>query len=468
MKDREITIKVLLQRVVLAWRFVLVLAVIFAIATPILKYKYDEKKYNENSANAQETVGSMSARERSQADVVYGYYLQLYTCEEQLYRPIMQLNFDNVRTVCMCFRVDILDSISTYTDAMMVGDSNKAASIAAAYNNCFESDDFLVELDSVLGLNTSLTYVSEFRDIWYTGDCFYIYVRLPEGIEANQVSDKVFELINKMHEEGAYSDDYELVCEYNFTTSRKRLDLKEQYNNLIIQRFSFNESIENSLKILTPEQLYYISCMQNGVEYSPSVTPAPVFEKPTLSKKMAVLGFAGGIGIAIVLNLLGTILSSHIISVEEFRHLYAIEAIGPVWGEKGLSKLLCSLSHFFSKLFGNNYNYDERIEQAAGMIALKCKGLNISSVAITGTKLNRVSDAVKDKLIADLKDKGIKAELAADAMNDYNSMKSCADCDGVVIMEVVNKSSYNDINNEITKLNSYEVKIISAVIVGLI
>ncbi|MGN0435177.1 MAG: hypothetical protein ACI4D8_00945 [Wujia sp.] len=469
MKDREIDLKTLFTRIIYGWRAIAVWAVLGALVFTVFVYKRDMRQYNEDITKAP-TVVSLSDSEKAQVQLVASYYRQIDNYNELKNRPLMQLDFNNVKTLSLKYTIDMLEEepnvLYSINDTVKFND--KASIIAQAYVARINSDECQLQIMDLLGIEeTSLTYVIEMSDRWNDGNMLYVNVRIPEGIDEAEVESFITEMIENISISEQYSGTYELNLVYNIVNVRKNQTYIDQYNSYDVEISKLYTNIDTATKDFSSEQNRYLSALRSGTEYVPSEPIQETYIKPVVRKKNLIPGFFIGIGIGVILNILVTILSSHIISAEEFRHRYDMDVLGKVWSERGIKKLLPCIDHFFCNLFdGKHYNKGQRLEQTAGFISLKCKLVEAKTVALTGTKIAKVDAFSKEKLVELLKDKGIKATIVDSILDDYNSLNTCTEMDAVVVVEHINKSSYFDISRELTKLESYKLEVLGATIVG--
>ena len=173
------------------------------------------------------------------------------------------------------------------------------------------------------------------------------------------------------------------------------------------------------------------------------------------SLKFGILGFAGGIALAVVVLILFYIFSKKVITQAQFFNVFSdIKKIGVLKPSSKRSKFVTSLD------IKSDDDTLMSAENNKKLILVNYENLtrDLKKVLITGTGDKKAaSEAVKNI--------GLKGDFKADVFSNPDLLKTVSEYDGVVIIEQRNVSLYKNVASEIDLISNAGVKIVGAIII---
>lgn len=200
---------------------------------------------------------------------------------------------------------------------------------------------------------------------------------------------------------------------------------------------------------------------------------SPVYAKTNMNLikqviKFAVLGFVLGAFLSVCAIILIIMLSDKIFSIKDFKRCYNLSILG-VLQSKQKKRIFGFIDRWLNQLEGNANLVDESvsIQSINSKINSYMKTAKIQggSVVITGTTDYETIELVSKKMIEEMKG-SYKLIAGGNVTYDAKTIELVDDCNAIVIIEKVGKSTFTEITKELENIINLDRKIIGVIIVA--
>ncbi len=487
-QEREINLISLCFRILLKWRWLIICAIICAVLAGGYKYYKDYKAYTayingsvESKEETDEQV-SDSIQQIEYIEEAIDYkrkriaFFQSELDETQLYledlqneleeKPILTADLMQVPYSAVCFRVEQpLDKYADYEEVKTL-----VASTQFLYTNYIVSNEFKQLLAKKTGyidekdLDNSVFIYTEVSSNFFT-----VYAYNLGTADVLKVADAILELINDrendLHNASVSNVDISYIETLSGSNNNAVLmKYQNDYLKMLSDAQKESDNIVNSINTLYADIANLDKQLDTLKEES--VVEEVQISKPSVSKKYVAIGLILGIFLVAGIEALKVVLSNRIQEKEDVETLYNQYYYGNICSAEGSKKFLGFVDNAILKLKNGGKNmssYPVQVSVVANGIKLSCKKNELKNLVITGT-----SDAVLDGDSV----KTIKEQLEADGINvnvvkniciNTDAMNACEEAGNVVLIEGVGKSYYKDVEEEISKAQAYNIKILGIV-----
>lgn len=235
---------------------------------------------------------------------------------------------------------------------------------------------------------------------------------------------------------------------------------------------TLESNITNAKKAFTEDQttLYNLICEKNGLEIIEEEEEAAVEEVPTLP--------ASAPGISVKYVLVGAILGAFLVCMwraviyifngklkaeDDVAAFLGVPVLCNVEGEQK-KKFFGWLDAWIDSFMSNPYRYltkEQQIQMAVSNIVLYCEKEGRKSISFNSS-VNYQKEAVA-QIISMLEKRGITVQQGYSILQDAVALEEMSHADGVVFLECVGGSRYEDIRRELQMCQNHEIAVIGLV-----
>ncbi len=505
MNETNIDLVDLLRRILLRWKAIILWMVIFAVlldgfyyvravranAQPAQAEDADEAEEEEILLSLAEMEEALTSREITEAKTAveaYGVLFEQYQ-EAIAYNESsvkMQLDAHRVPTATLQFAVESVEPMQVY--ALNAAAEETCDEVAVLF--CGDEDPALIrdlitvsvamETNEEFEVETGSTTVTSSNRM---GRVMFTVMAADEETALSMV-DALENAWEQRIDELQTSYD-----ELNLTLLQKRCRTQAndellsfqntQYTNMNTLRTAMN----NLTTGMTQEQLdYYHALLDNVYQDMPEADAevgASAEEDETdiameetgrprlISKRYVVLGLLVGLLFAIVVIAIAYVFGRKLRVKEDVTEVYGIPLLGFLDGPsiKLLSGPVCrginrAFTHGETK-----FTAEERTQMIVAGIRLAAEKGKMKKLYLTGAANDETGASVRDQLAEQLAAAGIHVSTGKSMVYDPMSLEQMTETDGVVFVERVDGSAYEDMAKEKELCERYEVPVIGGVVI---
>ena len=482
-EEHEIEIRTLLWKLVLSWKAVLIVACIFAI----LGYGY--AKYKQHSQKQTTVVSTKTAEETVEADEIIDFEGSIDNAREAVLRYQKALNNEYNY---------MQESIMMQLDPYHVWSVTQEFELSAVGK--VDINELMMKGRMLTGAALSAESVARIAEK-YDKDPQYIRELIGSGARDNQYEMGGVQIHNGLSDTDATPVLDEEENKFFFYVSAKSNDLDftveivEMLTEYMLEKtaeIAPSPYVVTKLPMFNYEQIdYTVISTQNdsrvrAYDYSDRIVKLNTIldnmgkaqetslveekeaegEKRVSGKKMAVLGFGGGLVLAILFLVLKNILSSKFQTENDFRSWFTLNNLGtaPVTDKK--RKARGPRRRILKRLEGSSMRLtqDEFYKMAATNVVNAAADKN--TILITGSVVAADMQQLAGKLLPILKEKceNLKVVFAENLLDNPETRANLQTADGVVLVEKRNYSNVEDVKEEIEVVSSLNKEIMGAIL----
>ncbi len=504
----EVTINLidLIHRILLRWRLILIWLIIGAVLGNCVGYlralrRYqDEKEETALVENESETPSDeqtkVSADDYDLTDqqilsvqsAVDAYILMQrnYDIDIDYYKNSvkMQLDPNSVPTVTLQYYVDInqegKDASSSVQDL--------TSDIRISLSEKILGEDVCQKIEEELSWEVDPAYIQELitTDIWNEedteqgshisfnnlSDLLTIQVVAPEKNDCMAIGTCIKDAVNEgIDELQKVYGDFNLTLVQEQYMEKADADLltyqQEKYSDLNGLRYSMDaltsymtNDEEEYFEALISDQLLRDEALMNE-EMTEQISSAP----SPIRTRFLLLGAFLGVVIACGYLFLKYILAKNLRIKDDLEETYHMPLLGTIETEKKQPKFLGFIDRWINSWFagkGNHYTNDERLEMICAGIRIAAEKAQMKNVYLTGTSNDDESQIWMQQMIDKLSG-SIGISGGKSIVYDPLSLEDMTSSDGVVFIERVDYSPYEDLQKETELCKMYDTSIIGSV-----
>lgn len=492
--EMSISIKDLFMRICLKWRLMIVCALIFAIlfnAIGILKSyravqnqaKYEEEKNNidvqiENSLTEIEQIkAQLNEREIADVDRAIENYVTLneqYTKSMDYYRDSirMQINANYVPTLTLQYNIDTHYEV----EYPIVEKTDYTDSIESAFCNLLTSDEICSELQSKIYPDTKTTYVKELLNVYGVANNLCIIIIAPSKSDCEEMGRIIDEYINKGHKElEKVFGDFELKKTVeSFGESANAAILNEQ--TIVINNINGLRSSISSLTygMTDIQRNYYTALLKydsliNGAVEDTDVLDSNLDKREVeltiqyINIKMMIVGVIFGVFIACMFVAINYILSGKLRTAVDMEKMYGLRNLGIIYDKRKKNYIDELVKLIFEGK--KSLEPEKQIEIICAEIRISAQKKGLQNLYITGSSVGEETEKIYAEVCKNLEKVFEKVEYGMSILANPDSMQKMAEADGVILIEKIDSSIYNDMKKEIEITIASQTPIVGSVVI---
>lgn len=470
-QEREISLKELFWKIVLAWKAWLICGVIFAVLFAGLRYVKDMRSY-------QVAIESLKSTKGNTAKDVAETVLTADECQEVQDAKSIQQAMDKSRKY---LQESVLMNIDPYQEQSLIlhyyidsdytwninkdisGDYTSA--VTNAYAEYVKSGVVAKRIQEELGLDVEERYIEELISVEKLESAVKTEDILTVQVIYNdeKVLEQMAQILKECLEEQTAtinntvgSHTLKLLSE-NIAVHTDS-ELAEKQSTVQSQMDSYRTQLNTLLDTMTEDQLAELDIVL--AEEEEIVTGTLV--KPSFSKKYLVLGFATGV-IMVILWICGVaIFTSKLQSSQELETMYGLRLFGTMKKERkavGLDKVLLSLKNRNQKQLSKKASFQFLISN----LELACKAENVTQIFMTGTEIEHMEKAWLEEFVQKVEQAGIIVVYGENICYDAVNLRKASEIGCAILLEESGCSIYEEITKEVKILSEQNVKILGCI-----
>lgn len=470
-QEREISLKELFWKIVLAWKAWLICGVIFAVLFAGLRYVKDMRSY-------QVAIESLKSTKGNTAKDVAETVLTADECQEVQDAKSIQQAMDKSRKY---LQESVLMNIDPYQEQSLIlqyyidsdytwninkdfsGDYTSA--VTNAYAEYVKSGVVAKRIQEELGLDVEERYIEELISVEELESAVKTEDILTVQVIYNdeKVLEQMAQILKECLEEQTAtinntvgSHTLKLLSE-NIAVHTDS-ELAEKHSTVQSQMDSYRTQLNTLLDTMTEDQLAELDIVL--AEEEEIVTGTLV--KPSFSKKYLVLGFATGV-IMVILWICGVaIFTSKLQSSQELETMYGLRLFGTMKKERkavGLDKVLLSLKNRNQKQLSKKASFQFLISN----LELACKAENVTQIFMTGTEIEHMEKAWLEEFVQKMEQAGIIVVYGENICYDAVDLRKASEIGCAILLEESGCSIYEEITKEVKILSEQNVKILGCI-----
>lgn len=443
--DREINLIELFWQILLRWRQMICLGIIFAILFAGMRYIRDVKSYQAaQNTNTGEKVEKLSEDEMQEVTAAKTLITRIEEYESYLETSVlMQINPYKKPVVELQYYVDS-DYTFNYTQESQ---SDYTQDLMSLYYNYIASGKMSHNLIKEANLSVGQADISELLTVSVSGSTIFIKIvctdvkemdAVAESIK-NQLSEKEIELQKVgIHELKLLGESKNEIVDNNL------IDRKGVISNTIS---TLNTQL-NMLKTNMSE--LQLDLLNSEIEEVEDVKETGVV--PGFNYKYVILGIAFGIFLVCAGVACKMVFSARLQNPEEVRNQYGVYLLGEVSVQSRKKQFLSIIDDGILAIKNRRKKklpIEQQIKIVSAKIALSCKQHGIDCIYMTGSEYENVDETILDTFKQELAVHEIQVKEGGNIFYNSESLKLGTEIGNIIFIEQVGKSFYDEISNEL-------------------
>lgn len=490
--EEEIDLRDVFWRIMLQWRAIIVWTVIFAFLFGGLGYirsvnKYQamlaaqEKKYSYAGQDASLLAVSeeLTAAQVREVQYIVELYRQLEEQKEYHKEDIYtKLDGYALKTLYMQFYIQVSDQALS-SQKNNVSDVNYqrqmlAQDLIAAYVTTLSGDDNLSSLIDASGIEIDRQQISRLICLsnQKEGNTIDFSMMITDDMDVEAIREAVEKLLQEKHDTLNDTIPHTLsLINQNIQTSYDQSVIDTQ-NSMTQSIYSMEVDIAKRRAQLSSEQEAYLFGLL-AINENRAVADRAIDETgfelqpPRISIKFIALGIILGAMIPCGMAVLQVIFAARLLTPNKLWELYGIEVLSVITVTSPKKRFLQGIDKF---LIGKRDRHkkkrslEEQLQSGISGIVLTCEQNNINSIVLTGTNMVGYDADIIKKLSDGIESRGIAVKLLNDISYNAEDLTECAKVGNMFLLESVNQSIYEEIENQLNKALEFRVNVLGAVV----
>lgn len=319
-------------------------------------------------------------------------------------------------------------------------------------------------------------------------DIVCIYILYPNEAECKQLQDLTIQFVKERHDElvktigkheiSVLSSSLTKIIDYSILNQQKLLtsevtslrttiaSMKATFTEVDKQYYSYltkgryekegEEDIKGS--VITEDEQILLDRIQNLRSTNNS----------GFSMKMVLFGIILGVLIICGATFLTIIFNTKLRAEDDIERMFGISSLGVVDQEPKSKKFLYVIDKWLISIRDRNkrkFSYNEAISLTATSIKIAGKRNHLEQIYFIGSNLGDSTQKICMQIKDILQDSGIEVVILNNVLYDAEAMEALHEAEGVVLIETVNVTLYDEISKEIALLNRQGINILGGVVI---
>lgn len=479
--NREINILDMVYYVVSKWKSVCLAALIFMLLAAAYSYATSGKAIESQQALENNPI-ELSDTELSNVQA-YASYVNNYENLQSYQKdsPWMNMDADSYYEADMQYYIKLNNHEMNEEET-----SSTQNALVLAYKNALATEEVYTQISEAVGSEVKEEYYSEIIDtdnvlkkkaynntlmVNSAGGVLSVTVRHRNDQQVEALVDIVNEAF--MAETAKLSSQihaHKLVLMDNQVVEKNADEIYMHQKNINASIKDVTTRIDEIEKTLTPQQKAYYQ--QNYVEAkevadsTEDQNAAPVVVKPSVNKKLAVVGFILGFMLLCGIYVIAYILNSKLMVEDDFERIYGQKLICRVAPDMKDVKMFF-LDKFLLKIRRAGlltFNSTDALPMIVTNIKIACKKNNVSKVVLSSNKIK--DQDFLGEISQALKEAGVDAVVGKSVLYDYQTLEKAAEDAMIILFEQAGSSDYLAIQQEIEICRHNGISMIGAVVIA--
>lgn len=461
--EREINLMELFWNILLGWRQIICLGIVFAVLLVGMKYVMNVRSSQSlQDINVEEAKEGLEEEELDKIEEAKQMQVRIDDYEKYMEKsPLMQMDPYEKPVLELQYYVKS-DYIINYTKDSERDYTNEVASLLRNY---IVGGDMAQKVIDEAGLSINKEDFGELLQVTQSADqgTFYISISYADTEKLREISDVVKSLLEQKSTElqkvGSHS--LELISEsQNVIVDTTLIDRKA---NMATSMSTLKTQLQTMKSSMTAQQTAILDAEMEEIRGEKE----EVKEESGFSIKYLILGALVGIFLACAWIACRMLFTARLQNAEELRSMYGIRLLGDVSVSSAKKRFLSVIDKKMLAVKNRKKKYlplEKQIEVVAANIALSCKQAGIDCIYMTGSEYEKADVAVLEKIKKKLSEQKIKVKEGENISYDAASLQTCIETGNIVFVEQKGESIYDEIYREINLAKEQKGNILGAVV----
>lgn len=458
----EIDLKEIFWRLLLGWRQIICLGLVFALLVCGLKYLLDNRSYdavqNLNVEEAKEELKRAEVERIEEAEQMqiriddYEKYMETSAIMQidPYAKPILELQY-YVKS----------DYIINYTKDSKRDYTGEAV---ALYCNYISSGELAAKVIEEAGLSIDKKDFGELLQVTQNASTIYVSICYGEADKLQKISDVVKSLLGQKEIELQEIGSHSLVLMSESQNVIVDTALIEQKHNMASNMTSLKTQLQTLKTNMTSEQTEIFDAEMEEIRGEKEEQ-----EVPSVSIMYLIVGAFVGIFMACVWIVCKILFTARLQSADEIRNMYGIRLFGEISLSSEKKRFLSVIDKKILAVKNRrkkSLSVDKQIKVVSANIALSCKQQGIDCIYMTGSEYEKMDVSVLDKIKKELSAQNIEVKEGENISYDASSLQAGIEVGNLLFVEQKGQSIYDEIYQEINMAKEQKANVLGAVVFG--
>lgn len=462
--EREINLMELFWDILLGWRQIVCLGILFAVLVSGMKYFMSIRSYqasqNINVEEAKEDLKKEELEKLADAEEIQSRIDEYEKYMEK--SALMQIDPYEKPVVQLQYYVES-DYIINYTKDSKRDYTNEVTSLYCNYINSGEAAQKVIE---EAGLSVSLEdFMELFQVSQQSAGTIYISVSYPDAGKLQDIANIVKSLMQQKSPEfqkiGSHT--LKIVNEsQNVVVDTSLIERKETIANTVTTLKSQLQNLKNGM---SDEQTAIFKAELEEIRGEKEEDE----EEPGFSIKFVILGALVGMFLACAWIACKMLFTAKLQDSGEIRSMFGIRLFGEVTISSERKRFLSLIDKRILSIKNRrkkSMTMDKQMKVITANIALSCRQQEIDCIYMTGSEYEKMDTEVLGKIKKELSAQGVRVKEGENMFYDAVSLQNGIEVGNILFVEQKGLSIYDEILNEINLVTEQKGNILGAVVLG--
>lgn len=461
--EREINLVELFWNVLLGWRQIICLGIVFAVLLGGMKYAMNVRSSQSlQDINVEEAKEELKEEELDKIEEAKQMQVRIDDYEKYMEKsPLMQMDPYEKPVLDLQYYVKS-EYIINYTKD---SERDYTTEVASLYRNYIVGGEMAQKVIDGAGLSINKEDLGELMQVTPSSEqgTFYISISYADTEKLQEISDVVKSLLDQKSTElqkvGAHT--LELISEsQNVVVDTTLIDRKA---NMATSMSTLKTQLQTMKTSMSAQQTAILDAEMEEIRGEKE----EVEEESGFSIKYAILGALVGMFLACAWIACRMLFTARLQNAEEIRNMYGIRLLGGVSASSAKKRFLSVVDKKMLAVKNRKKKFlslEKQIEVVAANIALSCKQEGIDCIYMTGSEYEKADAAVLDGIKKALAKQDVKVREGENISYDAASLQACIETGNIVFVEQKGESIYDEIYREINLAKEQKGNIIGAVV----
>lgn len=461
-KEKYVTIWDLFWKLIRKWRFLICMAVIFAVLVGAGKYLKDVKNIKVTSQEIKtldEMQNDLTEEESQQLARAFNIQTRLQNKYEYIENSVlMKLDANNSQRAALIYYVDTEYKVSLMEDFEL----DKSKDIINAYAVYLEQNGFFESLEKLVDWKKDYEYLSELLafdyDIETSSFNVYIYG------ETEEQRDQICEAIANILDDYSQSlqekvGNHKLILVDKFEVPRTGEELKQKQAKVTDEIEGLEDKLNSLKSNLSDTQLMILE----GEEIQ-----QPTSTNAVLNVKFIIMGAFLGIVLGAVWIVFKFTFNKKVQFANEVTNIFGIPLLGriDISAKNKSSKIFGKLDSWLEYLENEEaYNKEAEMEFLKINIEAICESEKMQQLFVASTqKMLPAHEVLITEIERELGKQGLELHYLDDVLQNCNSYEKIIKAQKVILLEKVGDSKFDSIEKELILCKQHGVKVLGSIL----
>lgn len=462
--EREISLVDLMWNILLSWRRLICLGIIFAVLVGVMRYFLDVRAYNASkNIDYEEMEDSLEKEELEKLSNAITLQGRINNFEDYLKSSaIMQIDPYAKPVLELQYYIQS-DYIINFTRD---NERDYTSEIVSMYCNYLNSGELAEAVINELSLPITKEDFGELVSAAMRStdsSSIYLSISYAEEGKLDKISDVVQNLMEKKSSEFQEIGIHKLQLVDESQSVKVDANLAERKNTVSNNIMTLKTQLGTLKATMSEEQKQLFDIKA----YELWGTELEELEEPVFRIKYMILGAAFGIFLVCAWVACKLIFASKLQFAKEIRNIYGVRLFGEAESLEPKKKFLSGIDRWILNLRNRGkkaQTVTQQIKSISMNIALSCRQQGVDSIYITGSEYNKADKVFLDNLKKELSTQKIRTKDGGSVLNEPESLQAGVETGHIVLVEQKQISTYKNIYMELELLREYQSDILGVIV----